>query len=66
MDARKNLHEAKGDLHKASEHIVDATNEVKKQAQECSEELVEYIKESPIKSVLIASAIGMLIGKLFL
>lgn len=66
MDAHKKLHEAKADLHKVSEHIVDATDEVKKQAQEYSDEVVDYIKDRPIKSVLIAAAVGVLIGKFFL
>ena len=66
MDTSKILHVAKSDLNQASEHIVKATNEVKKQAQEYSDDVVKYIKNSPIKSVLIASAIGLLVGKFIL
>jgi len=50
----------------ASEHLVDATEEIKKQAMEYSDELVDSIKARPIKSVIIASAIGLLVGKFLL
>lgn len=66
MGAHTKLDEAKSDLNQASAHIVKATNEVKEQAQEYSDEIVDYIKESPVKSVLIASAIGLLVGKFLL
>jgi ElaB/YqjD/DUF883 family membrane-anchored ribosome-binding protein len=66
MNADKKLNETKADLNKVSEHLVDATNEVKKQAQQYSDELIEYIKDCPMKSVFIASAIGLLVGKFIL
>lgn len=65
MDTHKKS-DVKADLNKAAENIRDATNEVKKQAQDYSDEIVNYIKEYPVKSVLIASAVGLLLGKFIL
>jgi ElaB/YqjD/DUF883 family membrane-anchored ribosome-binding protein len=66
MNVDKKINETKADLNKVSEHIADAANEVKKQAEQYSDEFATYIKDCPIKSVFIASAIGLLIGKFIL
>ena len=66
MNVDRKLNETKADFNKVSEHISDATKEVKKQAQQYSDEISDYIKDCPMKSVLIASAVGLLIGKFIL
>ena len=66
MNIRENTQSAKADLNKASEYITDVAQEAKKQAQEYSDELIEYIKDSPGKSVLVASLLGLLVGKFLL
>jgi ElaB/YqjD/DUF883 family membrane-anchored ribosome-binding protein len=50
----------------ATDEFDDVTNEVKDQVQNFTDELVKNVKKSPVKSVLIAGAIGLLFGKLFL
>ncbi len=66
MNVDKKINETKADLNKVSEHIADSTNEVKKQAQQYTDEMASYIKDCPIKSVVVASAIGLLVGKFIL
>lgn len=66
MNVDRKLNETKSDFNKVSEHIADASKEVKKQAQQYSDEISQYIKDCPMKSVLIASAVGLLIGKFIL
>lgn len=53
-------------LQAASDHISEATQEVKQQALEYSDEFAKYVKKYPIKSVLIATACGVILGKFLL
>lgn len=55
--------DATNGLKKAAECFDEASKDVKKQAQVFSDNLEGYIKECPFKSALIASAIGLLVGK---
>lgn len=66
MNTSNVVNDTKENLAKASECITNESKEIKKHAQEYTAELEKFIKDSPLKSALIASAVGLIIGKLFL
>lgn len=53
-------------LRAASGQLAEATQEVKQHALEYSNEFSKYVKKYPIRSVVIATACGVLIGKFIL
>lgn len=66
MSTTNKLNQTKDDLNKVSESIVQVGDEIKKQADEYTNELAKYIKGCPIKSVLIAALLGLLVGKVLI
>jgi ElaB/YqjD/DUF883 family membrane-anchored ribosome-binding protein len=66
MSIDKKVDETKDSLNRVAEEIGERVSQVKNQAEEYSDELAKYIKKCPVKSVLIASAIGLLVGKFIL
>jgi len=57
---------ARGAFRAASAQLDEVRKDVKGQVKSFSNELAKNVKKSPIKSVLIAAAIGVVFGKLFL
>jgi ElaB/YqjD/DUF883 family membrane-anchored ribosome-binding protein len=66
MSATNKLNQTKDDLKKTSESLVQVGDEIKKQAEGYTNELAKYIKGCPIKSVLVASLVGLLVGKVLI
>ena len=44
--------------HSGVEHVLDASRHLREQALQTSQSSVEFIKEKPVKSILIAAAAG--------
>lgn len=53
-------------LHAATEQIAETSQEVKDQAMEYTEDLVKYVKKNPIRSVIVAAGLGVLLGMFIL
>jgi len=53
-------------LRAATEQLTEATQEVKEQALEYTDDVAKYVKKNPIRSLLIATGVGVIVGKFIL